>query len=96
MLENVFSNGPVYGEKWNEVSRRKFNEKEVSSVRSATVVDSKYGKSVCFFMASGGMQFIPLSNKNENTPIGTDVDVKSAEIVELSRSGDNNILRIEI
>ena len=47
-MENVFVNGGLttYGESWNVVESRNFTSDEIQAVRSNTVVNSQYGKSV--------------------------------------------------
>ena len=47
---NVFDSLTVYAGKWNVSASRKFNSEEIAMISSAVVVDSEYGKSVCFFL----------------------------------------------
>ena len=51
---NIFDKLRVYAGSWSVKSSRQFTADEVSAVKSAVVVDSQYGKSVCFFLNSGG------------------------------------------
>lgn len=97
-MENVFVNGglTIYGENWQVKGRRGFTDAEKGAVRSASVVDSKYGKSICFFMKTGGTMFIPMSNHGTQLGIGASVDMSKAELVTLGRTGDADILRVEI
>ena len=97
-MENVFVNGSLttYGESWKVVESRKFNDDEIQAVRSNTVVNSQYGKSVCFFMKRGGQTYIPISNRGNNAALGSSIDMNSAKLVTLHREGDGNILRVEI
>lgn len=86
----------TYQGKWNVVNSTKFDADEANSVSSAEVVASQYGKSVCLHMVNGGSKFIPMSNTGRDLPVGSSVDVKNTNIVELHRDGDENIYRIEI
>ena len=97
-MENVFVNGSLttYGESWKVVESRKFNDDEIQAVRSNTVVNSKYGKSVCFFMKRGGQTYIPMSNQGDDAALGSSIDMSNAKLVTLHREGDGNILRVEI
>lgn len=94
-MENVLLSLNSYG-KWSVKSSRSFNSAEVACVKNATVVDSQFGKSVCFAMVDGSTRFIPLSNKNENTETGTQVNVSEAKLVVLSKPGADDIMRVEI
>ena len=97
-MENVFVNGGLttYGESWNVVGSRNFTNDEIQAVRSNTVVNSQYGKSVCFFMKRGGQIYIPMSNRGDGAALGSSIDMNSAKLVTLHRDGDGNILRVEI
>lgn len=94
-MENVFASLVSYGENWQKVNERSFTEEECNAVRKATIQESKYGNSVCFFMKSGGCTYIPMSNQGVQHPVGTDVNIKDAKLVTLHRSGDGDILRVE-
>lgn len=97
-MENVFGNGTltVYGESWMKVNERSFNEAEINAVRSNSVVNSQYGKSVCFFMKGGGQTYIPLSKQGKDAELGSSIDMTAAKLVTLHRDGDGNILRVEL
>lgn len=97
-MENVFVNGGLttYGESWNVVESRNFTSDEIQAVRSNTVVNSQYGKSVCFFMKRGGQTYIPMSNHGSDAALGSSIDMHNAKLVTLHREGDGNILRVEI
>jgi len=85
----------VYAGKWAVKASRAFSQEEIDAVDSASVVDSQYGMSVCFFMKSGGNTFIPLSN-NSSAQVGDTVNLANAKLLTLGREGDNDIYRIEI
>ena len=91
---NVFAGKQVYGEgSWSVVATRGFEAEEVSMVKSAEVVNSDYGFSVCFHMFAGGQIYIPLSRDSKLTA-GDTVDVAKAKILTLHREGSGNIERI--
>ena len=91
---NIFQNLRVYAGKWQVKASRAFSPEEVDAVERASVVDSQYGSSVCFFMKSGGQTFIPLST-NSSLALGDDVDLTKAKLLTLSREGDADIYRVE-
>ena len=91
---NVFSKLPIYGGTWNVVDSRSFDEEEKKLIKSAAVVSSEYGLSVCFIMSSGYKQYIPLSN-NSSLGVGDNVDIASAKLLTLHRDGDGDILRVD-
>lgn len=97
-IQNVFGGSQltVYGENpWKLVNSRSFSEAEKNAIRSNTVVQSQYGKSVCFYLKGGGQSYIPLSTRGTDIPVGGSIDMETAKLVELSREGDGNILRVE-
>lgn len=84
----------VYGGNWNVKSTRSFEAEEINAVNKAEVVASEYGKSVCFFMKSGGKTYIPLSNQS-TLSVGDSVDMAKAQILTLERDGNADITRIQ-
>lgn len=91
---NIFSGLQVYGGNWNVKSTRSFEAEEINAVNKAEVVASEYGKSVCFFMKSGGKTYIPLSNQS-TLSVGDSVDMAKAQILTLERDGNADITRIQ-
>lgn len=91
---NIFQNLRVYAGKWMVKARRSFTQDEINAVDHATVVDSQYGNSVCFFMKGGGQTFIPLSTYSP-LGIGDVVDLSKASLLTLERAGDADIYRVE-
>lgn len=91
---NIFAGLQVYGDSWKVVNSRNFEANEQSAVKKAEVVSSEYGKSVCFFMHSGGQTYIPLSNQS-TLNVGDTVDLSTAKILTLHREGSGNITRID-
>jgi hypothetical protein len=92
---NIFQNLRVYAGKWMVKASRSFTQDEINAVDHATVVDSQYGNSVCFFMKGGGQTFIPLST-DSTLGIGDNVDLSKASLLTLERAGDADIYRVEI
>ena len=90
---NIFSSLRVYAGKWNVKETKKFSEEEIALVDRAEVVDSQYGQSVCFFMKSGGMTYIPL-DQNSSRATGDTVDLSKASLVTLSKQGEADIYRV--
>lgn len=91
---NIFSSLQVYAGKWSVKSERAFSPEEIAAVNKAEVVSSQYGNSVCFFMAGGGQTFIPLSN-DSSLAVGDPVDLKSAKLLTLEKTGESDILRVK-
>ena len=92
---NIFAGLQVYAGKWEVKATREFNDEEKAMITRAEVVPSEYGNSVCFFMASGGQTYIPLSNQSSLTP-GDAVDINKAKLLTLHRDGSDDITRIDI
>ena len=93
-MANIFSSLRVYAGKWNLKSSRAFSPEEIAAVASAVVVASQYGNSVCFTMVSGGQTFIPLSQTSSKA-VGESIDVASAKLLTLEKSGEADIFRVE-
>jgi hypothetical protein len=92
---NIFGSLRVYAGKWMVKASRSFTQEEIDAVDHASVVDSQFGSSVCFFMKGGGQTFIPLST-NSTLGIGDNVDLSKASLLTLERAGDADIYRVEI
>ncbi len=91
---NIFSSLRVYAGKWAVKATRAFSQEEIDAVDTASVVDSQYGMSVCFFMKGGGQSFIPLSNTS-SLNVGDTVNLATAKLLTLGREGEADILRVE-
>ena len=91
---NIFSSLRIYAGKWNLKASRVFNQEELASIRSARVVASQYGNSVCFMMVSGGQTFIPL-DQSSTLGVGETVDLSKAELLTLSKEGEADIYRVK-
>lgn len=91
---NIFSKLRQYAGKWNVSDSRNFTQDEIAAVERNEIVASQYGNSVCFHMVGGGMTFIPLST-NSTKGVGESVDLTKAKLLTLSKSGEDDILRVE-
>lgn len=92
---NIFNNLQVYGGSWNVINSRALDPEEINAVNKAEIVASDFGKSVCFFMKSGGTTYIPLS-RDATLGIGDSVDLSKAKVLTLHRDGSDDITRIDI
>lgn len=92
---NIFNAIRVYAGKWQVKNTRNFTQEEIDAVKSASVVDSQYGLSVCFILWSGGQSYIPL-DQNSTKSVGDSVDLSKAQLITLGREGDNDIMRVSI
>lgn len=91
----IFSTLRVYAGKWSVKSSRNFNEEEIAAVKSATVVPSQYGNSVCFMMVGGGQTYIPLAN-DATVGVGESIDLTKAKLLTLGKEGESDIHRVSI
>lgn len=92
-MANIFSGLVAYGGKWEVIGTQKFTDEELNMVDHATVVQSSFGASCCFFMKSGSTMFIPMSN-DAKSQIGDTVNLHEAEVLTLAKPGEDNIMRI--
>lgn len=92
---NIFDSLKKYADGWTPKGARGFNTNELSSIKSAEVVQSQYGYSVCFYLVSGGQSYIPLS-RDSIASVGTKVDVAKARLLTLGKEGEDDIVRVEI
>lgn len=92
-MSNIFASLRTYAGKWAEKSKRLFSAEEKDAVASASVVESNYGLSACFIMKSGGMTFIPMSN-DSTLGVGESINMETAELVTLEKSGEADIQRV--
>ena len=90
---NIFNAIKVYAGKWQVKNTRNFTQEEIDAVKSASVVDSQYGLSVCFILWSGGQSYIPL-DQNSTKSVGDTVDLSKAQLITLGREGDDDIMRV--
>ena len=91
---NIFDSLNIYAGKWQVAGSRKFNAEEIAMVSSAVVVNSEYGKSVCFFLNTGGQTYIPLSNTSSKN-VGDTINLEECNLLTLSKKGEADINRID-
>ena len=92
---NIFATLRNYAGKWSIKSSRAFTQEEISAVKSAIVVPSQYGNSVCFMMVGGGQTYIPLAN-DANVGVGESIDLSKAKLLTLEKDGELDINRVSI
>ena len=92
---NIFLKVKMYATKWQETECRNFTNEEINAVEHAEVVASQYGNSVCFFMVGGGQCYIPL-DRDSTLGVGESVDLHAAKLKTLSKSGEDDIMRVSI
>ena len=86
----------LYRGKWQVKSIEKFDANDAADVKSAVVVPSEFGQSVCMTLRSGGSKYLPLSNTSRAVANGEEINVADCNVVTLSREGDEDIHRIEV
>ena len=86
----------VYPGKWNVTNRESFDESDIKSVVSNEVVPSEYGNSVKLVKDDGQVSFLPISNTSREVEIGESVELSKCFLLTLSRTGDDDIYRIEV
>ena len=92
---NIFASLRTYAGKWSIKSSRDFTQEEIQAVKSATVVPSQYGNSVCFIMVGGGQTYIPLAN-DATVGVGESIDLTKAKLLTLEKVGESDINRVSI
>src|SRR5574343_1100808 len=90
---SLFSGIRTYNGAWSLKGSEKLGESDVKEIASAKVVESQFGKSVCFALVSGQSKYIGLSRDCESIEVGTELDVNSIEIQTLGRLGDSDIFK---
>lgn len=95
-MSNIFGNLTVYAGKWNLKTEVSLDAEDKAMFSSAKVVSSEYGKSVCFFLKSGGQQYIPMSNQGVQLNVGDPVNLDKVSIQVLEKQGEEDILRAKI
>lgn len=92
---NIFSNLRVYAGKWSVKEVRNFTPEEISMTLQAVVVPSQYGNSVQFTMKNGGLTYIPL-DQNSDCAAGEVIDLSTAKLTTLGKSGEADIYRVTV
>jgi len=91
----LFNDIKVYAGKWSVVKESPLSAEDAALIESGVVVDSKFGLSVCFTMKAGGQTYFPVSADSE-VGVSSIVDINSISVVELAKSGENNIIRLKV
>lgn len=90
---NLFLTGErtTYGEKWQVVEERAFNQAEMDFVSYAEVTQNPdhldYGPSVCMMFKTGGCQYFSISDRGLVPPIGSKVPMNQMKYLKLFRNG---------
>ena len=89
--KNLLHEIPYVDNNWKLINARLLSEKELATINSAKVIETKNGLSVSFSVQSGyysnSKVEIPLSN-HSLLKIGDDVDVKKVKLLLLRRDND--------
>lgn len=102
MENNLFLSGErtTYGEKWQLVEEKPFNEAEIAYVSTAEVTQNPdhldYGPSVCMTFVSGGCQYFSISDRGLVPPVGTKVDMHKMHYLKLFRNGSGTCEKVLI
>lgn len=90
-----------YGKKWEVTDNALLKDVDPSGimgVERAEVTSHEFdwgtGVSICLFLKSGGVKYLPLSNESD-LEVGDEVSTESIEILQLERDGDNPIYRFD-
>ena len=92
----ILSSLRSYRGKWNVTGRSQFDASEIESIESNEVVPSEYGNSVKLVKTNGEISYLPISNTSKDVNIGESVDLSKCFVLTLSRTGDDDIYRIEV
>lgn len=85
-----------YNGKWNVASKTAFSTEDLAEISSNEIVPSEYGKSLKLNRVNGQVSYIPVSNTcEEKAEVGKSIDLSKCFILTLSRSGDEDIYRVE-
>ena len=90
----LFSNIKTYATGWAVKSTSKISPADIAAVDRAVVVDSQFGKSVCFYLKAGGQAYYPVALDSELS-VGQTVDLNAVEVLTLEKSGEKDIIRIK-
>ena len=88
MADMLSKLGKAYGGNWELVDTERFTEEDAKLFKSATVVASDYGKSICFVLASGNTKYFKPCSNDSNLAIGEVVDVSKLQMLTLKRDGE--------
>ena len=93
-MANIFELLKGYKTPYTVKSSRDFYPEEIELVKSAKVVASQYGTSVCFYMTNGCQKYIPTS-RDTVCKIGDEVSITKCKLLTLGKEGEDDIIRVE-
>lgn len=82
----------LYGGSWSLKSTEKLLSVD-NSIKSGVVTEGKFGKQVCFTLVSGETGYAPLS-RDSKLEIGEEFPVANASVQTLTKSGEDDIIRV--
>ena len=82
----------LYGGSWSLKSTEKLSAVE-PTIKSGVVTEGKFGKQVCFTLTSGETGYTALS-RDSKLEIGEEFPIANASVQTLSKSGEDDILRV--
>lgn len=93
---SIISSLVQYKGKWNLVNSSKLEQEDLDAIKSAHVVNSEYGLSVCFILNGGGYSYMPVSQNGIQPNVGDRVDLSAITVEQLHREGDKDIYRAKL
>lgn len=81
--------------KWEVTKEERLSQKEIKSIREATVVESKYGLSAKILMAAGDCKYVPIS-RDSILAEGDDIEPSAIVLITLSKEGEKDIVRLDM
>ena len=94
-LNERLENTDLYNDEWLITNIRSFTKEEVAEVESAVIVESRFGRSVCFTMKVGGQHYIPVDLQSDSR-IGDAVETNKALLVTYSKKDEASVFRVFI
>ena len=92
---SIFDSLKQYANKWSEKDRMNFTEEDKAEIIEAVVVDSQYGLSGRFTRKNGNVVYIPMA-KECTLGSGESIDMDKAQVITLTKPGENDIYRISL
>ena len=79
---------------WEVSKEERLSQKEIKSIKEATVVASKFGLSAKILMAAGDCRYVPIS-RDSILAEGDDIEPSAIVLITLARDG-NEIARLDV
>lgn len=83
-----------FNERWRVTNKRPFTKEEIKLVKEAFVVQTKAGYSVKFIFNDLSKKYIPV-DESSNVSICEIIDLENAMLLTLSKSGQDDIYRVQ-